>query len=41
MRNHRRRGLTALATIASLASVSVLAAACGGDDDDEREQTAR
>jgi multiple sugar transport system substrate-binding protein len=33
MRNHRRRGLTALATIASLASVSVLAAACGSDDD--------
>src|SRR6478735_12386471 len=34
MRNHRRRGLTALATIASLASVSVLAAACGSDDND-------
>ncbi|GAA4364418.1 sugar ABC transporter substrate-binding protein [Nocardioides caricicola] len=34
MRNHRRRGLTALATIASLASVSVLAAACGSDGDD-------
>ncbi len=34
MRIHRRRGATALATIASLASVSFLAAACGGDDDD-------
>ncbi|KQW52874.1 sugar ABC transporter substrate-binding protein [Nocardioides sp. Root1257] len=33
MRNHRRRGLTALATIASLASVSLLAAACGSDED--------
>ncbi|GAA4716715.1 sugar ABC transporter substrate-binding protein [Nocardioides conyzicola] len=35
MRIHRRRGLTALATIASLASVSVLAAACGSDSDGE------
>lgn len=34
MRIHRRRGLTALATIASLATVSVLAAACGSDDSD-------
>jgi multiple sugar transport system substrate-binding protein len=34
MRIHRRRGLTALATIASLASVSVFAAACGSDEDD-------
>jgi multiple sugar transport system substrate-binding protein len=34
MRIHRRRGLTALATIASLASVSVLATACGSDSDD-------
>jgi multiple sugar transport system substrate-binding protein len=34
MRIHRRRGLTALATIASLASVSVFAAACGSDNDD-------
>jgi multiple sugar transport system substrate-binding protein len=33
MRNHRRRGLTALATIASLAGVSVFAAACGSDSD--------
>jgi multiple sugar transport system substrate-binding protein len=33
MRNHRRRGLTTLATIASLATLSVLATACGGDDD--------
>ncbi|MFC7494100.1 MULTISPECIES: ABC transporter substrate-binding protein [unclassified Nocardioides] len=35
MRNHRRRGLTALATIASLATVSVLAAACGSDDQEQ------
>lgn len=34
MRIHRRRGLTALATIASLATVSVLATACGSDDED-------
>ena len=34
MRNHRRRGLTALATVASLVSLSALAA-CGGDGDDE------
>ena len=34
MRNHRRRGLTALATIASLASVSMFAAACGSNSDD-------
>jgi multiple sugar transport system substrate-binding protein len=32
MRNHRRRGLTALATVASLVSLSALAA-CGGDGD--------
>jgi multiple sugar transport system substrate-binding protein len=37
MRNHRRRGLTALATIASLASVSVLAAACGSDEDSKSD----
>jgi multiple sugar transport system substrate-binding protein len=37
MRNHRRRGLTALATIASLATVSVLAAACGSDDDSKSD----
>ncbi|MBA2952804.1 extracellular solute-binding protein [Nocardioides sp. MAH-18] len=37
MRNHRRRGLTALATIASLATVSVLATACGSDDDKDSE----
>ena len=36
MRNHRRRGLTALATVASLVSLSALAA-CGGDGDDEGE----
>ena len=36
MRNHRRRGLTALATIASLASMSVLATACGSDEDDSK-----
>ncbi|MDF1602411.1 sugar ABC transporter substrate-binding protein [Nocardioides sp. YIM 152315] len=35
MRNHRRRGFTALATIASLATVSALAAACGSDDADQ------
>jgi multiple sugar transport system substrate-binding protein len=35
MRNHRRRGL-ALATIASLATVSVLASACGSDEDDSK-----
>ncbi|GAA1773610.1 extracellular solute-binding protein [Nocardioides hankookensis] len=37
MRNHRRRGLTALATIASLASVSLLAAACGSDEDSKSD----
>jgi ABC-type glycerol-3-phosphate transport system substrate-binding protein len=36
MRNPRRRGLTALATIASLASMSVLATACGSDEDDSK-----
>jgi len=34
MRNHRQRRLTALATIASLATVSLLATACGSDDKD-------
>src|SRR3954454_24744948 len=37
MSNHRRRGLTALATIASLASVSLLAAACGSDEDSKSD----
>ena len=41
MRIHRRRGLTALATIASLASVSVLAAACGSDSDDDSESSGK
>jgi multiple sugar transport system substrate-binding protein len=34
MRNHRRRGLTALATIASLATMCLLAA-CGSDEADQ------
>src|SRR3954447_20182098 len=41
MRIHRRRGLTALATIASLASVSVFAAACGSDDDKDSESNGK
>ena len=38
MRNHRRRGLTALATVASLVSLSALAA-CGGDGGDDEESS--
>ena len=39
MRIHRRRGLTALATIASLATVSVFAAACGSDSDSDDNES--